>query len=1076
MSNELYLNDTQFNDPIQDLNDGINDPTQSQEQSPPGFFSTLRNPLELMFEESLPASLYQYITGNTKKVQAEKAKTFLQNNPNLQGTGQYNEALRIYKKFGYLLEEDQEQSFDAKEVLNLAKKYPGVMGAELVNMLLADPYLLLLPSAMFARLGRGVVNATRLKLANKYKRLPTRVKGKIMEQAKRDMRGGAMASVLLPFAFSTGLQLGEKGDIDLNRTTAETTFGATAGLLLSTAFGGISALGSKATYVPQTKFNQAIINRLNKYETLDQAIKINKTGNIKLIDDVIDTELKDSLKNFNPEKIDSIKAQISTGIREVLENGRDSIKSSLVKAGTFGTIGATAQFLTEEKDKVYESIKGFAAGAVFYAGYKVLGKLFGQAKRLSPIELDFERVSDSIHMIQNKVNSKAVEVSSVLKDLLPDPSDRIKVFHNINKTTVDNNLNYNKFGKAILDKDLTKEQLEAKRIIKKYFDTMYGTLTKELDDLNFQINFRSNYTPLVFKDFVSGTAKEFSERIFGSSTKSSRFFRERIFDDLNQALASGRVLKDGMDDPAKLIQVYTFAASKALANRNIVHYLKNHRNVFGKTQSGQPLSHAVMYENDYNIPPQFREYFKEFRHPLLDNDKKFFVHQDMMKSLNMLFDAKNENELMGAIFNTNLMMKRSAVGFSFFHAGALVESMFFAGVPFKVIKEFIKPRSKNQIMNMVDNPKLTLENFTYAKEASEKLGFGDLVSFARGSRLEISTPEDVGYDRFYAILQKIDTDFFKPHFGIQPAAKVEKVYKWFDRITWDRIFTQAKLYTFLRKLDEAVQPGDTQSAIYAKARAAAQFTNDAFGGQNWEAITQSITNPTYKKLAQTTFKPASRGYMQLVFFAPDWTLSNLRIIGKALPGFTSDPVARRMYQYYFLRAALMYATLGTGLNYMFSGHSQLENKDPTRIDLGNGQVLTFSKQLMEPFHWITDPQGTGLKKIGSLPKGVIEVLTNKQYLTTKWSPNITSKDDTAIEKFQKIGGQVGAKFLPIWLQQSARQISERLETESGISPDLAMDVAVDFILGQSGHPRYKGPRYTQYKLSGLARSPYETLF
>lgn len=58
----------------------------------------------------------------------------------------------------------------------------------------------------------------------------------------------------------------------------------------------------------------------------------------------------------------------------------------------------------------------------------------------------------------------------------------------------------------------------------------------------------------------------------------------------------------------------------------------------------------------------------------------------------------------------------------------------------------------------------------------------------------------------------------------------------------------------------------------------------------------------------------------------------------------------------------MYATIGTALNYIFSGHSQLENKDPTRIDLGNGQVLTFSKQLMEPFHWVTDPQGTAIKK------------------------------------------------------------------------------------------------------------------
>ena len=1075
MSNELYLNDSQLNDPIQDIKDGINDPTQIEEQTPPGFFQTLRNPLELMFEESLPASLYQYITGNTKKVQAEEALNFLQNNPNLQGTGQYNEALRIYKKFGYLLEQG-EQSFDAKEIINMAKKYPSVVGAELINMLIADPYLLLLPSTVFSRLGRGVVNASRLKLANKYKRLPKRVKGKIMQEAKRDIKVGAMASTLLPFAFSTGLQLGEKGEIDASRTTAETTFGATAGLLISTALGGISALGSKATFVAQPKINQAITNRLNKYQSLDDAIKITKTGNIKLIDDIIDTDLKDSLKNFKPEKIEAIKAQISVGIRDVLENGRDSIKSSLVKAATFGTIGATAQFLTEEKDKVEESIKGFAAGAGFYAGYRVLGKLFGQARKLSSIELDFERVSDSVYITQNKVNSKAVEVSSVLKDLLPDPSDRIKVFHNINKTKVNNNLEYNKYGKAIPDSELTKDQLEAKRIIQKYFDTMYKTLTNELDDFNFQINYRSNYAPLVFQDFITGSTKEFGERIFGSSTKSSRFFRERIFDDINQALEAGKKLKPGMDDPAKLIQVYTFSASKALANRNIVHYLKNYRHIYGKTQTGQTLSHNVMYADNYLIPDQFKPYFKEFRHPLLDNDKKFFVHQDMMKSLNMLFDAKNENELIGAIFNTNLMMKRSAVGFSFFHAGALVESMFFAGVPFKVIKEFIKPRSKNQIMNMVDNPKLTLENFTYAKEASEKLGFGDLVSFARSARLEISTPEDVGYDRFYAILQRIDNDFFKPHFGIQPAAKVEKVYKWFDRITWDRIFTQAKLYTFLRKLDEAVQPGDTQSTIYAKARAASQFTNDAFGGQNWEAITQSITNPTYKKLAQTTFKPASRGYLQLLFFAPDWTLSNLRIIGKALPGFTSDPVARRMYQYYFLRASLMYATIGTGLNYMFSGHSQLENKDPTRIDLGNGQVLTFSKQLMEPFHWVTDPQGTGIKKIGSLPKGVIEVLTNKQYLTTKWSPNITSKDDSAIEKFQKIGGQVGAKFLPIWLQQASRQISERLESEGGISPDLAMDVAVDFVLGQSGHPRYKGPRYTQYKLSGLARSPYEALF
>jgi hypothetical protein len=240
-------------------------------------------------------------------------------------------------------------------------------------------------------------------------------------------------------------------------------------------------------------------------------------------------------------------------------------------------------------------------------------------------------------------------------------------------------------------------------------------------------------------------------------------------------------------------------------------------------------------------------------------------------------------------------------------------------------------------------------------------------------------------------------------------------------------------------------------------------------------MTRRIQTPLFKKLAQTTFQPGSRGYLQLLLFAPDWTISNLRIIGKSLPAFENATDARRMYGYYFARAALIYAVAGSALNYAFSGKSILENKDPTRIDLGNGDVLTFSKQLMEPFHWITDPQKTGLKKIGSLPRTVTEVFTNKQYLTTGYSPNITVKDDTAIEKALKMGGQAGQRFLPIWLQSSVRSIQEQLEA-GRVPSDIAADVALDFVLGQSGHPRYKGPRYTQYKLGGLIRNPYETLF
>ena len=298
MSNELYLNDTNLKDPVQDLNDPLADPTQVQEQTPPGFFSTLRNPMELIFEESLPASLYQYVTGNTKKVQAEKALKFLQAYPQLQGTGQYKEAERVYKKYGYLLEEG-EQSFDAGEIVKMAKKYPGVVGGELVNMLLADPYLILLPATLFAKLGRGVVNAGKLKYSSKFKSLPSTTKDLIALQAKRDIKHGAMASVLLPFAFSTGLQLGEKGEISASRTTAETTFGATAGLLTSLAFGGISALASRDIGIAPEKFNAAFINRIKSYKNPLDALEFNENGVIRSLDDTL-KDLRSTIKDLDP--------------------------------------------------------------------------------------------------------------------------------------------------------------------------------------------------------------------------------------------------------------------------------------------------------------------------------------------------------------------------------------------------------------------------------------------------------------------------------------------------------------------------------------------------------------------------------------------------------------------------------------------------------------------------------------------------------------------------------------------------------------------------------------------------------
>ena len=59
MANDLNLNDPRLKDPIRQIPDGLKDPV---EDKTPGFFQSLRNPLDLMLEESLPASLYQWMT------------------------------------------------------------------------------------------------------------------------------------------------------------------------------------------------------------------------------------------------------------------------------------------------------------------------------------------------------------------------------------------------------------------------------------------------------------------------------------------------------------------------------------------------------------------------------------------------------------------------------------------------------------------------------------------------------------------------------------------------------------------------------------------------------------------------------------------------------------------------------------------------------------------------------------------------------------------------------------------------------------------------------------------------------
>ena len=100
-------------------------------------------------------------------------------------------------------------------------------------------------------------------------------------------------------------------------------------------------------------------------------------------------------------------------------------------------------------------------------------------------------------------------------------------------------------------------------------------------------------------------------------------------------------------------------------------------------------------------------------------------------------------------------------------------------------------------------------------------------------------PADVGHDQFYASFNQIERAVSKipalgkvmNDLGVRPA---RSVFKWFDKVTWERAFTSFKLHTAIAQMNKQIlRDPEGRIPLRIHARDAAEFTNDAFGGQNW---------------------------------------------------------------------------------------------------------------------------------------------------------------------------------------------------------------------------------------------------
>ena len=1137
--------------PVLDLGDATLIPEQK------GFFNTLRNPIDLMFNESIIRQGYNRITGDTQEVQAKRAQDFIEANPELEGTPEYINAQRKLERYGYLLEQGQPFSFEALQ--EAVKTNPGQMAGEFVNAFMADPYLIFTPYLL------GGNALTKFYQANK-------VLGKVPRLA----RGAAIGTAAVPEAalYSVIQQAGENGQFDANRMAVETAIGGAGGLGLGVAFGGsLNTIGKFSGTMDEIK-DSIIKPRAEAGQPeairLYNALELSKQGKpIYFEDKVFDTieTLKGKEFKYNDANAMAMYQDIESRLNETFRKlSVDMYDTSLAKkiyrnsttplvaGGVFGAGGALA---TGEPENFLITGGTVLAGTTFG---KVVGKSINRAlqtsrgKKLATKFIDKKEWDGFYNEIKgtgvdtNKINIKtrdeyleALELNKrfnkdladlgVTKDLLDSKATAIsrKILYNMDtfyklggmyshqlnmlfrkefpiaKSREEDVL---KFIQKVRDKktkqlvvkesDLSSDELKAARAAQKFFAQIHKELANN-DTL--KLKWRENFLPGFWQRSAminDNDAKSYFTNFF-TETKKGAGYRGRLATENTKVVDSyDEGINAGLEPRTKslgdIIALYNHSLFKAIAERDALKGLYNSK-IPGRTTSkgmmqnflyadkdlllsrGVDIDEYVQFPHDGIISAnplnrsainrinetisKAKETGKvkspqdiiKLRNKLITEDKSIkvpYVFKEAAPHLKMMFDTSVEKGFFRAISNFNFLPRRLGVSDSFFHVMALFENMFFAGVGTAKIANVAG-------LGKVPGIRYFIPKTISAKRMIQEGGNGDDYEAALRAGAIFSHPEDIGYHRFYDLIQganrladKAGSPLLKWTMQQGIDKLVTKPFKFIDMVTWDHVYNSGKLYTFqTARMKLLRNPANKDVPMHILDRRAAEYTNDAYGGLNWRQIYEDTTNPLLKKVLGEAYNPSGRRILQLLLFAPDWTTANIRIIGKAFPGFNKDPIGRKLYQAYAMRAALIYATFGSALQYMFTGKSLLENKDPTKIDLGNGDSMVFSKQLMEPLHWAVHPYKTLVSKQGSTLKLTQQLLFNKRFLTSPWPSPISEADLFSLYRARDYGEQIGMSLLPFAL----RGIVEQMKKDGVDFQD-----GINYILGNFGHPIYQQPK------------------
>lgn len=546
----------------------------------------------------------------------------------------------------------------------------------------------------------------------------------------------------------------------------------------------------------------------------------------------------------------------------------------------------------------------------------------------------------------------------------------------------------------------------------------------------------------------------------GGAGTSSPFAKERTFPTIAELKASP-LYKDGTitlktENAAELMGIYADSMSRAIHNSNLLTAIKGM-----KTPLGEPLVMPLS---------KAPHTYKTLPHSQL---RALAVHPDIEGSMKFLFDSHMPATWQKALEGFSSTTKLVAVMGSLFHATSLGYA--YAGSAGISPKNLAKGAAVGAAAGFALNDPQTyamigagIGMFAPAvklsfqavrgthpifKEINAK-GGGESVNRAIRDGVEFSIErhpgvEDTHSGAFIAMMEDAQRflDSRIPGAVKATAGNTVKFIHAFDKYMWSRLHTTLKLATYESKYQELVKNNEAYAQKTGKpgalekdlGAAAASYTNDMFGGLNWRRIAEASQTRFGRDFAQEMLKPGSRRVAQILLFAPDWALSTTRAFtqafreGSGIKGLVSPRELADLHRQYIMRSALFYLLAGDGLNYAMSGKHlwDEDNKDWTRIDMGDGRTLGFNKHAMEAVHLLKSPVQFGAGKLGYVPKEIIAQLTGKEYLsaTGKAPPMDTST-----------GGRLAHAargLLPIAAQSSAKTGS-----------------AADAVMGTLGLPIY----------------------